>query len=77
MSTRTTWWSVARSSSIDPHTRPVWVKPWAITRRGPWPTVSAYRILSFIGVGSVMGVGSVAVMDTGPVMGTGPVNGGA
>ena len=36
-STSTTWWSAARSASIEPHTRPVWVKPWAITRRRSLP----------------------------------------
>ncbi len=42
MSTTTTRWSRARSSSNEPHTRPVWVKPWAITTRGPRPRTSKW-----------------------------------
>ncbi len=51
----------ARLPSIEPQTRPVWVKPWAITRRGPLPTVSACSVGA--GRGPCGGVeGGVAVV---------------
>src|ERR1700676_1909272 len=58
MSTATTWWWRARSASIEPHTREVWVKPWASTRRAPTPSTRWWSVREGVGApgGGVGGV---------------------